>query len=107
MKYAVIVSGGKQYKITEGETIDVERITPHVKGAYTFDTVLLYRSDDTLLLGKPNLTGIAVKATVIGDIKGKKIRVATFKSKVRERKVHGHRQYLTRIRVDSIHTAGK
>lgn len=107
MKYAVVVYGGKQYRVTEGSVIDVERISPLVKGEFTFDTVILYHSDDTFLFGKPNLYEVAVKGTVIGDRKGQKIRVATYKAKVRNRTVHGHRQYLTRIQIQTIHAGEK
>lgn len=102
MKYAVIVSGGKQYRVTEGATIDVEHIPLAEKGAFSFDTVLLYRFEDTFLVGTPHLPQVSVKGSVVDNIKGKKIRVSTYKAKVRNRRVRGHRQHLTRIRVDAI-----
>ncbi len=102
MKYAVVASGGKQYPITEGQTIDVEHIPLSKKGPFTFDKVLLYRSENDFLVGKPYLSNITVKGSIIGDKKGEKIRVATYKAKVRNRKVFGHRQHLTTISIDSI-----
>lgn len=107
MKYAVVVSGGKQYKITEGATIDVEHVRESEKGPFSFDTVLLYRSDSTFLVGTPHLSEVTVKGTIVDQVKGKKIRVAAFKSKVRHRRIKGHRQSLTRIHVDAITTGAE
>lgn len=101
MKYAVIKTGGKQYRVSEGDVLEVERLKNDGK-SLEFSEVLLYTSDGAVTLGKPTISGAKVKASVLGDIKGKKIRVAKFKSKVRYRRVHGHRQALTKVKIDEI-----
>lgn len=106
MKYAVISSGGKQYRVSEGDTIDVEKMAVAADSHISFDNVLLSVADQNVTLGKPYVAGAVVKATVVKQRKGEKIRVAKFKAKVRYRRVTGHRQHLTRVRIDQIVLSG-
>ncbi|MBI2033108.1 MAG: 50S ribosomal protein L21 [Candidatus Levybacteria bacterium] len=104
MKYAVIQTGGKQYKVSEGDVIEIEHLDKKPKEAVNFDDVLLYVSNDpkTVLIGSPKVPDVSVAGTIIEEKKSKKIRVATFRAKVRYRKVHGHRQLLSAVKIESI-----
>src|SRR6266581_7429457 len=106
MKYAVIKTGGKQYKVTEGAVVEVEKLTVEPNGTVSFDEVLLYVEDGEVKVGQPYVDGVTVKATVLDQIKGKKIRVAKFKAKARYRKVYGHRQELTKLQIESVALKG-
>lgn len=106
MKYAVVKTGGKQYKISEGDIVEVERLSLDGKKEVVFDDVLLYTADGVVRVGTPFLSNVEVKATVLGDVRGKKIRVAKYKAKVRYRRVTGHRQALTRVQISSISEKG-
>lgn len=106
MKFAVFKTGGKQYKVSVGDILEVERLSAPDK-KIKFEEVLLYSDGDALEIGKPNASGIAVEATILEDIRGEKIRVAKYKSKVRYRRVNGHRQALTRVKIDTIGKATK
>ena len=107
MKYAVIATGGKQYKVEEGAILEVEKLDVEADKELTFDQVLLYVADDTVVVGQPTLTDITVTAKVLDQIKGEKIRVAKFKAKARYRKVTGHRQRLTRVQISDIAAKGE
>jgi large subunit ribosomal protein L21 len=107
MKYAVIATGGKQYKVEEGTILEVEKLDVEADKTITFDQVLLYVVDDTVVVGQPTLTDVVVTAKVLDQVKGEKIRVAKFKAKARYRKVTGHRQKLTRVQVSSIAAKGE
>lgn len=102
MKYAVIKTGGKQYKVKEGDVIEVERMTSQPEETVTFPEVLMYTSDGVVAIGQPHVEGITVSGKVLANIRGEKIRVAKYKAKVRYRRVTGHRQELTQVRIDSI-----
>jgi large subunit ribosomal protein L21 len=106
MKYAVIRTGGKQYKVQEGDTISVERVATPVNEVITFSDVLLYGLDDSVEFGAPILTGVSVTGKVVENKRGKKIRVAKFKAKARYRRVMGHRQELSDIVISSIEPVG-
>lgn len=109
MKYAVVTTGGKQYRVTEGQVIEVERLETPVNEAITFENVLLVVDGDIsdISVGKPAIDGVLVVGTVLEHTKGVKIRVAKFKAKARYRKVRGHRQSLTKVKIDQIVTGGK
>ena len=106
MKYAVVKTGGKQYKISEGDILEIERLSADDKEKITLDDVLLYTADGAVRVGTPTVTGITIRASILGQTKGKKIRVAKFKAKARYRRVAGHRQSLTKIKIDSIEESG-
>lgn len=104
MKYAVIKSGGKQYKVSEGDIIEVERLSIKPSEEVFFENILLYVSGEpnVVELGKPYLKEVIVKGKVLEDKKGKKIKVSKFKSKVRYRRTTGHRQFLSKIVIEKI-----
>ena|SRR3990172_12452609 len=100
--WAVIKSGGKQYKVAEGDKIAVDKIQPDSKGNISFSDVLLIKKDKDLLLGKPYLEKAKVQAKVIEDFKDKKIRVVKFKPKSKYLRTRGHRQSMTRVLIEKI-----
>ncbi len=104
MKFAILESGGKQYKVTEGNTLEVERIDTKTGEELKLNKVLFLSDDGVNQIGKPHLENVWVTARVLEQKKGPKIRVAKFKAKVRYRKVHGHRQNLTKIQITKIST---
>lgn len=100
--YAVIKTGGKQYRVEEGEILDVELLKVDPGQQITFEEVLLLGNGDAIQVGRPFVDGAAVQATVLGLSKGPK--VINFKHSGRHtlRRKTGHRQKYTRLRVDSI-----
>lgn len=100
--YAIIETGGKQYKVSPGQTIDVERLDVAEGNSIELDRVLLIADDDKVTVGKPVVDGAKVIATSQGEGKGKKIIVLKYKPKVRYRKKTGHRQFYTRLTIDKI-----
>ncbi len=107
MNYAVVESGGKQYKVEKGSTIEVDNLNMKADEAYYFDKVLLYVGSEGAKIGKPYVEGLAVKAKVLESVKSDKIRVAKFKSKVRYRRVYGFRGLLTRLLIEDINVKSK
>jgi large subunit ribosomal protein L21 len=101
MKYAVIKTGGKQYKVSAGDVLEVERLSVDGK-TVEFEDVLLFSDEGAVTLGKPTIPGAKVKASLLEQTKGEKIRVSKFKSKVRYRRTTGHRQHLSKIQVEEI-----
>lgn len=101
MKYAVIKSGGKQYRVSEGDIIEVDRLSEN-KGKISFDNVLLYVTDGSVKIGKPNITGEKVEASLVENFKGDKIRVSKFKAKARYRRVTGFRPFLSRVKIEKV-----
>lgn len=102
MKYAVVKTGGKQYKVSEGDIIEVERLALEKDDKVVFDEVLLLVSDKGVRIGKPTLTGEKVEGKLIDNLKGDKIRVSKFKSKVRYRKVNGFRASISKVQIEKI-----
>jgi len=100
--YAVIETGGKQYKIIPGQTIDVEYLDVAEGSKVELDKVLLIADDARVTVGTPTVAGAKVVAASQGDGKGKKIIVLKYKPKVRYRKKTGHRQRYTRLVIDKI-----
>ena len=97
--YAVISTGGKQYRVAEGERLDVERLSA-ADGEVTFEPVLLV--DDGAVIAGAELSGASVSARVVGAAKGPKIRGFTYKPKSRSRRRWGHRQGYTIIEITAI-----
>lgn len=102
MKYAVIKSGGRQYRVSEGDVVEVDRLNVKQDQGFSFDDVLLYVSENTFKLGKPKVLGAVVKGKVLGEKRGEKIRVSKFKAKARYSRVLGHRSYLTSVKIEKI-----
>ena len=107
MKYAVIKTGGKQYKVSEGDVIEIDRLPSAKDGKIVFDEVLLLATDLGVKIGKPILNGIKVEAKLLADLRGEKIRVSKFKSKVRYRRVSGFRAELSKVQIEKIVEVGK
>lgn len=101
MQYAVIKTGGKQYKVKEGDILEVARLGA-TDGEVSFDEVLLVANNGKVTVGTPLVPNMKVTAKVLGEVKGDKVRVAKFKAKVRFRRVTGFRALLTRVQVASI-----
>ncbi len=102
MKYAVVRIGGFQYKIAEGDEVEVMKREGEQEKPLHFSEVLLQVDGEKVLVGQPLVSGISVKAKIIAQFKGPKIRVATFKAKSRHRRTVGHRQELTRVKIEKI-----
>ena len=103
MKYVVLQTGGKQYKVSEGDIIEIEKIDNPVGKDFQFENVLLFTGEDSLVkIGQPILTDVIVTAKVLENIKGDKIRVGKYKAKVRYRRMTGHRQLLTKVQIEKI-----
>jgi len=99
--YAIIETGGKQYRVTEGDEIFIEKLDQYDGAQITFDKVLVVEGDK-LITGTPFVSGAVVAATVIKSGKSKKITIFTYKSKKNERRKMGHRQPYTKVKIDSI-----
>ena len=104
--YAVIETGGKQYKVTPGQKIDVERLAVADGETVELDRVLLIADDDRVMVGRPTIPGAKVVAISKGEVKDKKLIVFKYKPKVRYRKKTGHRQLYTRLTIDKISQPG-
>ena len=102
MEYAVLKTGGKQYKVSKGDVLDVEKLEGISGEKISFNEVLLYVSGDKSKIGTPSVDKVKVLGKVVDQRKGEKIRVSKFKSKVRHRRVTGHRQLLTRVEIEEI-----
>ena len=101
MKYAVIQSGGKQYRVSEGDVIEIDRLSLE-KEKVSFDNVLLLVSEGVIKIGKPFITGEKVQASLVENLKGDKIRVSKYKAKVRYRKTIGFRPFLSRVKIEKV-----
>ena len=99
--YAIIATGGKQYKVAEGDVIRVEKLGVEAGQAITFDQVLAVNNGE-LAVGCPTVAGATVSATVMGEGRGKKIIVYKYKRKTGYHKKNGHRQLYTQIKIDKI-----
>ncbi len=99
-KKAVILTGGHQYVVSEGDVLDVELIKAD-KGSATFEPLLLIDGDKTTV-GTPVVSGAKVTADIIAQVRGDKVTAIRYKAKKRVRKVHGHKQHLTQIKITKI-----
>ena len=102
MKYAIIESGGKQYRAVEGDTIEVDLLNLAVNEQINLENVLLLVDGDQIAVGAPSVSGARVNATVVAHVKGPKVVVFHYRPKKRFRVKTGHRQQYTRLKVDSI-----
>ena len=107
MKYAIVESGGKQYKAVEGETIEVDRLPVNAGDKVGLEHVLMLVDGDNISVGTPTVGGIQVSTTVIDHFKGPKIIVFKYRPKNRIRVKGGHRQQYTRLMVDVIGKPGE
>ena len=100
--YAIIVTGGKQYKVSEGDIIFVEKLNAEEGTTVTFDQVIAVSGNDGLKVGAPTVAGASVTANVVKNGKGKKIYVLKYKAKKNEKKKIGHRQPYTKVQIQTI-----
>jgi large subunit ribosomal protein L21 len=104
MKFAIFESGGKQYRASEGQTVEVDRMPLENGDLVELEKVLLIAEDDNVTVGTPTVEGTKIKATVLEEIKGQKVIVFKYKPGVRYRRKQGHRQKYTRLQIDEIVT---
>lgn len=100
--YAVVETGGKQYKVEVGQTVDVERLPAEVGASVELGRVLMVAADDGIKFGNPVVSGARVMGDVVAHGRGQKIIVFRYKSKTRYRKKTGHRQGYTRVAIKDI-----
>ena len=100
--YAVIKSGGKQYRVESGAQVRIESLVANVGDAVSFDDVLLVGSGDSVKVGAPLVSGAKVKATVLAHGRGDKVRIFKLRRRKHYQKSQGHRQNYTEVRIDEI-----
>ena len=100
--HAIIETGGKQYKVTEGDTLFIEKLEAEAGQAITFDKVLAILDGDKATFGAPVVEGASVAATVVKNGKGKKVRIFKYNPKKGYRKRQGHRQPYTKVEITAI-----
>jgi large subunit ribosomal protein L21 len=106
MRYAIIESGGKQYKAVEGQTIEVDLLSTEVGKKLRLDDVLLVADGDNVMIGSPTVSGASVSTSVLDHFKAPKIIIFKYHPRKRYRLKKGHRQQYTRLMVDSIDAKG-
>ena len=102
MEYAIVKTGGKQYKVSKDSIIEVERLSSKPGEKFSFEEIILHVVDGKVKLGKPIVKGVVVKPEVLEHFKGEKLRISKFKAKSKYRRVTGHRQYLTKVKILDI-----
>ncbi|MFZ2190259.1 MAG: 50S ribosomal protein L21 [Candidatus Magasanikiibacteriota bacterium] len=102
--FAVIETGGKQYLIKTGDTLKIEKLAVEEGKDMVFDKILLLASEDgkDVKIGTPYLAGVEIAATVEEQGRNKKVRVVKFKNKIRYKKVYGHKQHFTKVKVKEV-----
>ena len=100
--YAVIKTGGKQYKVAPGEKLKVEQISADVGAQIVLDQVLMVGDGDSVRLGQPTVTGATVQATVVGHGRGDKVQIFKMRRRKHYQKHQGHRQGYTELQIDGI-----
>ena len=100
--YAIIVTGGKQYKVEVGQELYIEKLSAEEESSVTFDEVLSVSNDSGLIVGTPTVKGATVSAKVLKTGKAKKITVFTYKPKKNEKRKMGHRQPYTKVEITAI-----
>lgn len=105
MTYAVIVSGGKQYRVKEGQSLKLEKLELEPSASIEFDKVLMVSDGDKTAVGTPYVPGCVVKAEIVGHGRGDKIRIIKMKRRKHHMKTMGHRQWYTEVKITSIKAA--
>ena len=105
--YAVIKTGGKQYRVISGERLKVEKLEVEVGGTVTLDQILMVSDGDNTTIGSPIINGATVKATVLSHGRGDKVMIFKFRRRKHYRKTQGHRQSFTEIKIGEILAAGQ
>lgn len=102
MSYAVIISGGKQHRVREGEFLSLEKLEQGVGEKVIFDQVLMLRNGENVTVGSPLIVGASVEGEVLSQYRDDKIRIIKFKRRKHHMKRMGHRQYLTKVMITKI-----
>lgn len=102
--YAIIETGGKQYRVTEGDTIAIEKLPQQQGEQVVFERVLHLSTDSGAKIGKPYLQGCTVVGTVMAHEKAKKVTIVKYKSRKNYRRERGHRQWFTLVKIEKIQT---
>ena len=100
--YAVIATGGKQYKVKEGDILRVEKIPGEIGADVSFDKILMFSDGENVKIGQPVLDDVAVNRHIVSQGKSKKIIVFKYKRRKRYRRKQGHRQQYTAVKIDNI-----
>ena len=100
--YAVVKTGGKQYKVAPGEKLKIEQIPADVGAQVTLDQVLMVGEGESVRVGQPTVTGVSVVATVVAHGRGEKVKIFKMRRRKHYQKHQGHRQNYTELRIDSI-----
>lgn len=100
--YAVIKTGGKQYKVSEGDEIIIEKLEVEEGAQVTFEEVFAVVDGEKVTIGQPKVEGVKVTATVVKNGKGPKIRIFKYKHKTNYRRRMGHRQPFTKVKIEKI-----
>ena len=100
--YAVILSGGKQYRVQEGETLKLESLPEDIGAEFNFDKVLMVGEGESVKVGRPFLDGSTVSATVVSQGRHKKIHIIKFRRRKHHEKWQGHRQNYTEVKITKI-----
>jgi large subunit ribosomal protein L21 len=100
--YAIVKTGGKQYRVSPGDSIDVDRLPSEAGEQIELDSVLLVHDGSDTKIGQPLVEGAKVKATVTRQAKGRKVVVYKYRPRNRYRRKRGHRQHYTRLHIDEI-----
>ena len=102
MEYAIVRTGGKQYRVAQGDRVDIEKIAGEVGQEVTLDDVLMIGGNGDTKIGTPRVEGASVTARIIEQGRGKKVLVFKFKRRKDYKKMRGHRQYYTRLEITGI-----
>lgn len=100
--YAVVATGGKQYKVEEGDVLRIEKLAGEVGSEIAFDKVLIFSDGENVKIGQPDVDGVTVHGHIVAQGKSKKIIVFKYKRRKRYRRKQGHRQPFTAVRIDRI-----
>lgn len=100
--YAVVATGGKQYKVREGEILRIEKIPGEIGADVSFDKILMFSDGENVKIGQPVLDDVAVNGRIVSQGKAKKIIVFKYKRRKRYRRKQGHRQQFTAVQIDNI-----
>lgn len=102
--YAIVETGGKQYRVSPGSTLRIEKVDGDRGGRVVLDKVLAVSDGESLTIGAPYVQGAVVKGTIVRQGKGRKILVFKYRAKTNYRKRYGHRQAFTEVKIESIET---
>ena len=100
--YAIFTTGGKQYRVSQGDVLDIEKLDVEEGASVEFDNVLMVSNDDAVQIGAPYVEGGKITATVMKQGRGKKVEIVKFKRRKHHQKRTGHRQYLTKVEITAI-----